>query len=645
MGEGVPFLERRYKYVRAASRKSPGTGALPWPFLSDLQDEARMALPIEDYGFIGNMRTAGLVGRDGSIDWLCLPRFDSGACFAALLGSPENGRWLIAPRESVKRITRRYRGNTTILETTFETGSGAVTIIDFLAVTGSETCEDLVRLVRGDRGTVAMGTELIIRFDYGYAVPWIRRHDFGLKAVAGPDAIDLRTPVALEGRDFTTHGEFTVSAGEIVPFTFSWYPSHLEGPRACDHDRALVHTENWWHHWAKRSIVSGEWREPVMRSLITLKALTYQPTGGIVAAPTTSLPEQIGGPRNWDYRFCWIRDATFTLYALLSSGFVEEARVWREWLLRSAAGKPTELQIMYGVAGERRLTELELPWLAGYADSRPVRIGNAAHGQLQLDVYGELMDTLHVARKFNVEASEDAWNFQKTLMDYLETDWHKEDEGIWEVRGPRRDFTHSKVMAWVAFDRAVKGAEMYGLDGPVAKWRRLRDLVHADVCLHGFDKRRNSFVQYYGGDTLDASLLMMAPVGFLPPSDPRIIGTVEAIQRELKCDGLVARYQTRAGIDGLPEGEGAFIACSFWLVDNLVMMNRLDEARALFEHLLSLRNDLGLLSEEYDPVGRRQLGNFPQAFSHVALVNTAHNLMRAHGPAKSRADEPAAEAA
>lgn len=604
-----------------------------------------MALPIEEYGFIGNMRTAGLVGRDGSIDWLCLPRFDSGACFAALLGKRENGRWLMAPREPVKRVTRRYRDNTTILETTFETASGAVTVIDFLAVTGSETCEDLVRLVRGDRGTVAMETELIIRFDYGSAVPWIRRQDYGLKAVAGPDAIDLYSPVALRGRDFATTGEFTVRAGETVPFTLSWYPSHLDGPRACDHDRALVHTEDWWRHWSKRCTVGGEWREPILRSLITLKALTYQPTGGIVAAPTTSLPEQIGGPRNWDYRFCWIRDATFTLYALLSSGFVEEARAWREWLLRSAAGRPTDLQIMYGVAGERRLTEMELPWLSGYADSRPVRVGNAAHGQLQLDVYGELMDTLHVARKFNVEASEDAWNFQKTLMDYLETDWHKEDEGIWEVRGPRRDFTHSKVMAWVAFDRAVKGVEMYGLDGPATKWRKLRDLVHADVCRHGFDKSRNSFVQYYGGDTLDASLLMMAPVGFLPASDPRIVGTVEAIRRELMRDGLVARYQTRPGIDGLPPGEGAFIACSFWLADNLVMMDRFDEARTLFEHLLSLRNDLGLMAEEYDPVARRQLGNFPQAFSHVALVNTAQNLMRVRGPAKSRADEPTAEAA
>jgi GH15 family glucan-1,4-alpha-glucosidase len=603
-----------------------------------------MALRIEDYGFIGNMRTAALVGRDGSIDWLCLPRFDSGACFAALLGTPENGRWLIAPQEPVRRVMRRYRGNTTILETTFETDSGAVTVIDFLAVTGSETCEDLVRLVRGDRGTVAMQTELIIRFDYGHAVPWIRRQDFGLRAIAGPDAVELRTPVALKGEDFTTHGHFTVSAGQVVPFTMSWYPSHLDGSRAGDYERALLHTERWWHQWAERCSVTGEWREPVLRSLITLKALTYQPTGGIVAAPTTSLPEQIGGPRNWDYRYCWIRDATFTLYALLSSGFVEEARAWREWLLRSAAGRPTELQIMYGVAGERRLTEIELPWLAGYEGSRPVRVGNAAHGQLQLDVYGELMDTLHVARKFNVEVSEDSWRFQKTLMDYLETDWHKEDEGIWEVRGPRRDFTHSKVMAWVAFDRAVKGIEMYGLDGPLAKWRKLRDLVHADVCRHGFDKQRNSFVQYYGGDTLDAALLMMAPVGFLPPHDPRIIGTVEAIKRELMRDGLVLRYQTRPGIDGLPEGEGAFIACSFWLADNLIMMDRFDEAHALFEHLLSLRNDLGLLAEEYDPVARRQLGNFPQAFSHVALVNTAHNLMRVRGPAKSRADEPAAAA-
>jgi GH15 family glucan-1,4-alpha-glucosidase len=604
-----------------------------------------MALPIEDYGLIGNMRTAGLVGRDGSIDWLCLPRFDSGACFAALLGKRKNGRWLIAPKGPVRRTTRRYRGDTTILETTFETDSGAVTVIDFLAVTGSETCEDLVRLVRCDRGSVAMRTELIIRFDYGYAVPWIRRQSYGLKAIAGPDAVQVRSPVPLHGHDFLTEGAFTVHAGETVPFVMSWYPSHLDGPQECDHARAMSDTESFWREWSGRCTVSGEWREPVVRSLITLKALTYLPTGGIVAAPTTSLPERIGGARNWDYRFCWIRDATFTLYALLSSGYPDEAKAWREWLLRAAAGRPTDLQIMYGVAGERRLTELELPWLNGYADSRPVRIGNAAHGQLQLDVYGELMDTLHVARKFNVENSEDAWLFQKTLMDYLETDWHKEDEGIWEVRGPRRDFTHSKVMAWVAFDRAVKAVETYGLDGPVAKWRRLRDLVHADVCQNGFDRQRNAFMQYYGGDTLDAALLMMAPVGFLPCTDPRIVGTVEAIQRDLMQDGLVARYQTKPGIDGLPPGEGAFIACSFWLADNLVMMARFDEARALFEHLLSLRNDLGLLAEEYDPLARRQLGNFPQAFSHVALVNTAHNLLRVRGPAKSRADEPAAAAA
>jgi GH15 family glucan-1,4-alpha-glucosidase len=600
-----------------------------------------MASRIEDYGFIGNMHTGALVGRDGSMDWLCLPRFDSGACFAALLGTAENGRWLIAPREPIRRVTRRYRGETMVLETTFETESGAVTLIDFLAITGSETCEDVVRLVRGDRGKVAMLTELVIRFDYGHAVPWIRRQDYGIKAIAGPDALQLRTPVDLKGHDFTTTGEFSVAEGDVVPFTLRWYPSHLNEPDACDHTVSLSHTEAWWQEWSNRCKVEGVLREPVMRSLITLKGLTYTPTGGIVAAATTSLPEHIGGPRNWDYRFCWIRDATFTLYALLSSGYIDEAKEWREWLLRSAAGRPTELQIMYGIAGERRLTELELPWLPGYEGSRPVRVGNAAHSQMQLDVYGELMDVMHVARKFHLENSEDAWRFQKTLMDYLETDWHKEDEGIWEVRGPRRDFTHSKMMAWVAFDRAVKAIERYGLDGPLTKWRRLRDLVHADVCEHGYDAQRNTFVQYYGGDTLDAALLMMAPVGFLPADDPRIVGTVEAIQRELMSDGLVARYQTRPGIDGLPPGEGAFLACSFWLADNLVMMERFDEAKALFAKLLSLRNDLGLLAEEYDPIARRQLGNFPQAFSHVALVNTAHNLMRVRGPAKSRADEPA----
>ncbi len=601
-----------------------------------------MALPIEDYGFISNMRTGALVGRDGSIDWLCLPRFDSGACFAALLGGPQNGRWLIAPKNGARRVTRCYRGDTMILETTFETGEGTVTLIDFLCVSEEDEYVELVRLVRGDRGKVRMATELIIRFDYGHIVPWVRREPDGMRAVAGPDAIHVRTPVPLHGKDFATVGEFDVAEGQIVPFVLDWYPSHTREADILDYAAALAKTESWWRNWCARCTVQGPWREPVLRSLLTLKALTYNPTGGIIAAATTSLPEQIGGPRNWDYRFCWIRDATFTLYAFLTSGYVEEARAWRDWLLRAAAGRPSELQIMYGIAGERRLPELELPWLDGYEGSRPVRVGNAAHGQLQLDVYGELMDVMHVVRRFQGHTSDDAWKLQTTLMQELERIWELPDEGIWEVRGPRRHFTHSKVMAWVAFDRAVKAVETFGLDGPVERWRALRQRIHDDVCSKGFNSTRNTFVQYYGGETVDAALLMMAPVGFLPASDPRIVGTVAAIERELMSDGLVRRYRPDPGLDGLAGGEGTFIACSFWLADNYVMMGRHRDAQALFERLLALRNDLGLLAEEYDPVARRQLGNFPQAFSHVALVNTAQNLMRVIGPAVSRAEQSAA---
>lgn len=598
-----------------------------------------MALPIEDYGFIGNMRTAALVGRDGSIDWLCLPRFDSGACFAALLGTRDNGRWLIAPRDEVVRTTRRYRGETTILETTFETASGRVTLVDFLLVPDAEEHVDVVRLVRGERGVVPMRMELIMRFDYGHIVPWVRRQPHGLRAIAGPDALELYTAAPLDSHDFVTESSFDVAAGETVSFVLDWYPSHRRHHEPTDADEALTRTEHWWRQWASRCTVSGPLREPVLRSLITLKALTYDPTGGIVAAPTTSLPEEIGGVRNWDYRYCWIRDSTLTLYAFITSGYLEEARAWREWLLRSAAGSPSDLHIMYGVAGERRLPELELPWLDGYEKSRPVRIGNAALGQLQLDVFGELMDTAHTARKLQGHTSDDAWKLQTALVGALESLWREPDEGIWEIRGPRRHFTHSKIMAWVAFDRAVKAIEAFGLDGPIERWRALRDEIHADVCRRGFDPRRNTFVQYYGGDTLDAALLMMAPVGFLPCTDPRVVGTIEAIQRDLMEDGLVHRYRPTREFDGLQGGEGAFLACSFWMVDNLVMLDRIGEAQEMFERLLSLRNDLGLLAEEYDPRSRRQLGNFPQAFSHVALVNTAHNLMRRYGPARSRAED------
>ena len=594
---------------------------------------------IENYGLIGNTQTAALVGRDGSIDWLCLPRFDSGACFAALLGKTENGRWLVAPNEPIQRSSRRYREDTAILETRFETKSGAVTVIDFVPMPPTEHEVDVVRLVRGDRGTVAMHTEILLRFDYGRTVPWVRRRFFGLSAVAGPDAVHLRTPVLLRGEDFTTRGEFSVRAGEVVPFILTWYPSHHRSVGYRDPEDMLTATDAAWRAWSARCTFTGRWREAVLRSLITLKLLTYHPTGGIVAAPTTSLPERLGGERNWDYRYCWIRDSTFTLFALLTSGYAEEARAWREWLLRAASGKPSELQIMYGIAGERRLTEGELPWLEGYEGSRPVRIGNAAHSQLQLDVYGELMDTLYASHRFNLKPSREAWQVQKTLLDFLEGAWQMPDSGLWEMRGPPRHFTHSKVMAWVAFDRAVKTTEQFGLHGATHHWRAIRDQIRAEVCARGFDARQNAFVQSYGSNELDAALLLMPQMGFLPASDPRIIGTIEAIERTLMRDGLVLRYRTEATNDGLSPGEGTFLACSFWFADALALIGRHEAAERQFEHLLSLRNDLGLLAEEYDQVDHRFVGNFPQAFSHVALVNTANNLRQTRGPAERRGED------
>ena len=600
-----------------------------------------MALKIEDYGLIGDTHTVALVGRDGSIDWLCVPRIDADACFAALLGSVENGRWLIAPEGEIRATRRRYRGDTLILETEFETASGVVRLVDFMPIEDQDTVVDVVRLVEGVSGEVAMKTELVLRFDYGRTIPWVQKTADGLIAIAGPDALHLHTPVELEGRDFRTLGHFTVRAGDSVPFRLTFFLSYEAEPKAKDTRRLLAETEAFWQRWTSRCRFEDEWREPVMRSLITLKALTYAPAGGIAAAGTTSLPEQIGGSRNWDYRYCWIRDATFTLYAFLLSGLQEEARSWREWLLRVAAGKPSQLQILYGVAGERRITEQELPWLAGYENSRPVRIGNAAHTQLQLDVYGELFDAFHVARKYGIPAEDHAWQIQKALLEYLEGAWQLPDQGIWEMRGPARHFTHSKVMAWVAADRSIKAVERFGLEGPADHWRQLRDRIHAEVCTQGFDAERNSFVQYYGGDDLDAALLLIPLVGFLKPDDPRMVGTVAAIQRELTHDGLVKRYSTAASVDGLPPGKSTFITCSYWLVDNLAMVGRRDEARELFEHLLSLRSDLGLLAEEYDPVDRRQLGNFPQAFSHVGLINSAHNLTVTHGPAKERAEHAA----
>ena len=587
-----------------------------------------MSLPIEDYGIIGNTYTAALVSRAGSIDWLCLPRHDSEAVFAALLGDPRHGRWLIAPQAEGAHLSRRYRGNTGILETSFETTEGAATIIDFMALSDEgENQVDLIRLVRGDRGRLAMRTEIVLRFDYGRGIPWVRQHLGGPIAVAGPNAIQFISPVRLRGTpELTTIGEFTVEAGQTVPFTMSWFPSHHQGFRYRDALDTLLATENRWHDWARGCSLAGPWQDAIVRSLITLRMLTYRPTGGIVAAATTSLPEQLGGVRNWDYRMCWLRDATFTLYALLSCGYRSEARAWREWLLRAAAGHPSEMQIMYGLAGERRLSEYELPWLPGYADSRPVRVGNAAHEQLQLDVYGELMDAFYACQQFGLEASSFAWDLQKTLLGYLETVWQEPDHGIWEVRGPRRHFTFSKVMCWVAFDRGIKMIEQFGLDGPLAHWRQIRERIAAQILEQGFDRERNSFVQFYGGRDLDAALLLLPQLGFLPPQDPRIVGTVEAIERELLQDGFIYRYPTANGTDGLPAGEGAFLPASFWLANSLALCGRRDAAVAMFERLLSLRNDLGLLSEEYDPRSRRLLGNFPQAFTHTAIINTAAHL-------------------
>ena len=588
---------------------------------------------IEDYGLIGDTQTAALVGRDGSIDWLCLPHFDCGACFAALLGDERNGRWRIQPAEVV-RTTRRYRPETLILETEFETATGAVRLIDFMTPRSGEP--DLIRIVEGLRGEVRTNMELVIRFDYGSIVPWVRQMDGHLRAIGGPDALSLWSDVPTHGEDLTTRAEFVVRAGDRVSFLLMWHPSHTSSPPRIDALQALEQSSAWWRQWCSHCTYDGPWRDPVLRSLITLKALTFAPTGGIVAAPTTSLPERIGGVRNWDYRYCWLRDATYTLYALMIGGYIEEASEWRNWLLRAVAGDPSSLHIMYGMRGERRLIELELPWLSGYEGSRPVRIGNAAATQLQLDVYGEVMDALHLARRAGLAADPHAWALQHALVRHLEIAWREPDEGIWEVRGPRRHFTHSKVMAWVAFDRAVKAVERHGAPGPVDRWRQLRDQVHGEVCRAGYDPRRNTFTQYYGSEELDASLLMIPLVGFLPATDPRVVGTVAAIERELMSNGFVRRYVPKEHIDGLPGDEGAFVACTFWLADNYALQGRREDAVNLFERLLGLCNDLGLLAEEYDPHARRQLGNFPQAFSHVMLINTARNLARHHGPAEER---------
>ncbi|HEY2960431.1 MAG TPA: glycoside hydrolase family 15 protein [Actinomycetota bacterium] len=585
-----------------------------------------MALPIEDYAIIGDTHTAALVSREGSIDWLCLPRFDSPACFAALLGDAGHGRWRIAPAGKVRSVRRRYRGDSLVLETEFRTSTGTVRLVDCMPPRQDDP--DVARVVEGASGRVRMRMDLAIRFDYGSIVPWVRRRDGALQAVGGPDSVWLRTPVKTAGKNFTTVAEFEVAEGDRVPFVLTWHLSHRPAPRMIDPLEAVRETERWWRRWAGQLAYQGGWREAVTRSLLTLKALTYGPTGGIVAAPTTSLPEALGGVRNWDYRYCWLRDAALTLDALVLAGLRTEAEAWREWLLRAVAGSPEQTQILYGVAGERRIDERELEWLPGYEGAAPVRIGNAAVGQFQLDVYGEVMDALQLARQAGIPADEPAWDLQLALMEFLESNWRLPDEGIWEVRGPRRQFTHSKVMAWAAVDRAVRAVEFYGLKGPLKRWRALRAEIHREVLERGYDAELDTFVQYYGARHTDASLLMIPRVGFLPATDRRMRGTVAAIQRDLSPEGLVLRYESESseGVDGLPAGEGTFLACSFWLADNLALTGREREARDLFERLLDLRNDVGLLAEEYDPKTARLLGNFPQAFSHVALVNTARQL-------------------
>jgi GH15 family glucan-1,4-alpha-glucosidase len=601
-----------------------------------------MALSIEDYALIGNTRSAALVGRDGSIDWLCLPRFDSAACFCALLGSAENGRWLIEPRGEVRSRSRRYREGTLVLDTEIETGSGRVRVTDCMP--HWEGRHDVVRVVRGLAGRVPMRMELVLRFDYGAVVPWVQSIDGGIVATAGPDSLELRTQETLEGEDYRTLCEFDVVAGQTSSFVLTYFPSEQTPPLPIDPLTACDMTTGWWRAWSQRSTYRGAYADAVERSLIILKALTYSPTGGIIAAPTMGLPESWSGGRNFDFRYCWLRDATFTLYAFLISGFVDEARQWREWLLRVAAGRPQDLQILYGLAGERRLSESELDWLGGYQDIAPVLIGNAAHSQRQLDVYGEIFDALHLTRRAGVEPQQEVWALQRALLEFLETAWEEPDEGIWEIRGPRRHFTHSKVMAWVAFDRAVKAVERFGGEGPAERWAGIRDRIHAEVCRRGVDAERNIFVQEYDGKALDASLLMVPLVGFLPPDDPRVIATMEAVQRDLTWDGFVMRYERGSDVDGIGIDEGSFLPCSFWLVDNLALAGRREEARRLFERLLDVRNDIGLLSEQYDPDKQRLMGNFPLAFTHVALINSARNLSHGGGPGEHRsADDEEAD--
>jgi len=594
-----------------------------------------MALPLEDYALIGDTHTAGLVGRNGSIDWLCLPRFDSGACFAALLGNEEHGRWLLAPSVAPARTRRRYREDTLILETDHAVGDGLVRVTEFMSPRRGQA--RVVRLVEGIRGVVPMRTELRLRFDYGLAVPWLRPGRRTVSAVAGPDAVELRTDVPVDVATGTVTADFEVRAGERLAFVLVWHRSFEPPPPKIDPWDALRAATRYWRDWAATCTYQGEWREAVLRSLLTLKALTYRPTGGIVAAPTTSLPEELGGARNWDYRICWLRDATFSLYSMLLAGYEREAEAWREWLLRAVAGDPRDLRIMYGLGGERRLPELELDWLPGYENSLPVRVGNDASRQFQLDVYGEVLDLLHQAAREGLPHEEPVWEMERRIMDVLESTWREPDEGIWEVRGGRRHFVHSKVMAWVGVDRAIRDVELFGFDGPVDRWRALRDEMHDEICAEGYDDDVGAFVQSYGSKELDAAMLMIPLVGFLPARDERMVSTVRAIRERLLVDGFVRRYDPGSRVDGLPGGEGAFLPCTCWLADNLKLQGEEDQARELFERVLSVRTDLGLLSEEYDLGRHRLVGNFPQAFSHVSLIGTARNLSRTEvGPAERR---------
>jgi GH15 family glucan-1,4-alpha-glucosidase len=592
---------------------------------------------IEDYGFISDTHSGALVGKNGAIDWLCLPRFDSDACFAALLGDDNNGCWRISPLNPSFQSHQQYRDESMVLETVFETSTGSVRLIDFMPPRGRY--RDVVRIIEGISGRVELEMKLVIRFDYGWTVPWVKRSKEGLTAIAGPNALILRGSVPTFGEELSTMSTFSVGEGERKSFVMTWHPAHEPAPAEVDAWQSLEETESYWHDWAQRCTYRGEWRDAVVRSLLTLKALTYSPTGGIMAALTTSLPEKLGGVRNWDYRFCWLRDATFTLYSLMQAGYTEEAADWSHWLLRAVAGDSSQLQIMYGAAGERRLSEVQLSHLPGYENSAPVRVGNAASEQFQLDVYGEVMDAMHLVRVMKIDRDPANWRLQRHLVDFVEANWTKPDEGIWEIRGPRRHFTHSKVMAWVAMDRAVRAVEEFGLEGDVERWRAVRQAIHDEVCLKGYDTKLQAFTQFYGSDKLDAAVLMIPLVGFLPATDERVRTTVERIEKELVVNGYVQRYhpEKSAEIDGLPPGEGAFLPCSFWLVDCLHLIGREKEARAMFERLLSIRNPLGLLSEEYDTSANRLIGNYPQAFSHISLINSARNLSSRVGPAEHRA--------